>query len=74
MKAAIDTNVLAYAEGIDDPDHRRIALEVLGRMAPAGAVVAVQTLGAGQAIVIDARVPALVVAAGLLLRLVGWAV
>jgi hypothetical protein len=31
------------------------------------ALVAVQTLGAGQAIVIDARVPALVVAAGLLL-------
>lgn len=31
------------------------------------ALVAVQTLGAGQAIVIDARVPALIVAAGLLL-------
>jgi hypothetical protein len=31
------------------------------------ALVAVQTLSAGQAIVIDARVPALVVAAGLLL-------
>ncbi len=31
------------------------------------ALVAVQTLGAGQAIVIDARVPALAVAAGLLL-------
>lgn len=31
-----------------------------------GALVAVQTLGAGQQIVLDARVPALVVAAGLL--------
>jgi len=31
-----------------------------------GALVAVQTLGAGQAIVVDARVPALLVAAGLL--------
>lgn len=31
------------------------------------ALVAVQTLGAGQAIVADARVPALVVAAGLLM-------
>ena len=31
------------------------------------ALVAVQTLGAGQAIVVDARVPALLVAAGLLL-------
>lgn len=32
-----------------------------------GALVAVQTLGAGQQIVLDARVPALVVAAGLLI-------
>lgn len=31
-----------------------------------GALVAVQTLGAGQAVVVDARVPALLVAAGLL--------
>ena len=31
------------------------------------ALVAVQTLGAGQAVVVDARVPALLVAAGLLL-------
>ncbi len=31
------------------------------------ALVAVQTVGAGQAIVVDARVPALVVAAGLLI-------
>lgn len=31
-----------------------------------GALVAVQTLGAGQAIVVDARVPAVLVAAGLL--------
>jgi len=32
-----------------------------------GALVAVQSLGAGQAIVVDARVPAVLVAAGLLL-------
>lgn len=32
-----------------------------------GALVAVQTLGVGQAIVVDARVPAVLVAAGLLL-------
>lgn len=31
-----------------------------------GALVAVQSLGAGQAVVVDARVPALLVAAGLL--------
>jgi hypothetical protein len=31
------------------------------------ALVAVQTLGAGQAVVVDARIPALLVAAGLLL-------
>lgn len=32
-----------------------------------GALVAVQTLGAGQAVLVDARVPAVLVAAGLLL-------
>ena len=37
-----------------------------------GALVAVQTLAAGQQIVVDARVPAILVAAGLL-RLWGWA-
>ncbi len=35
-------------------------------MALLGALVAVQTLGVGQQIVVDARVPALLVAAGLL--------
>lgn len=32
-----------------------------------GALVAVQTLGAGQAVVVDARIPAVLAAAGLLL-------
>ena len=45
MKAAVDTNILAYAEGVDDPARGRIARDVLGRVVPAGAVVAVQTLG-----------------------------
>ena len=40
------------------PAHRRAARRAL---------VAVQTLGAGQAIVVDARIPAVLVAAGLLL-------
>lgn len=45
MKAAVDTNILAYAESIDDPEHGRIARAVLDRVVPTGAVVAIQTLG-----------------------------
>lgn len=45
MKVAVDTNVLAYAEGIDDARHAEIAREVLDRVVPTGAVAAVQTLG-----------------------------
>jgi predicted nucleic acid-binding protein len=45
VKAAVDTNVLAYAEGIDDAQHAEIAREVLDRVVPIGAVVAVQTIG-----------------------------
>jgi predicted nucleic acid-binding protein len=45
VKAAVDTNILAYAEGIDDPKHGRIARDVLNRVVPAGAAVAAQTLG-----------------------------
>jgi predicted nucleic acid-binding protein len=45
VKAAVDTNVLAYAEGIDDDARARAARQVLNRVVPTGAVVAVQTLG-----------------------------
>ena len=49
---------------LDAPRPARIA--DLLTVALLAALVAVQTLGAGQAIVIDARVPAVLVAAGLL--------
>lgn len=50
---------------LDAPRPMRIA--DLLTVALLAALVAVQTLGAGQAVVIDARVPAVLVAAGLLL-------
>jgi hypothetical protein len=49
---------------LDAPRPARIA--DLLTVALLAALVAVQTLGAGQAIVIDARIPAVLVAAGLL--------
>ena len=49
---------------LDAPRPARIA--DLLTVALLAALVAVQTLGAGQAIVVDARVPAVLVAAGLL--------
>lgn len=55
---------LVPAKALEAPRTARISdLLTVGLLA---ALVAVQTLGAGQAIVVDARVPALLVAAGLL--------
>jgi predicted nucleic acid-binding protein len=45
VKVALDTNVLAYAEGVNALDRRRLALELLGRLPTAAALVPVQTLG-----------------------------
>lgn len=56
---------LIPASWVDAPRPMRIA--DLLTVALLSALVAVQTLGAGQAIVVDARVPALLVAVGLLL-------
>ena len=53
------------AAALEAPRPARIA--DLLTVALLAALVAVQTLGAGQAIVVDARVPAVLVAAGLLL-------
>ncbi len=50
---------------LDAPRPARIA--DLLTVALLAALVAVQTLGAGQAIIVDARIPAVLVAAGLLL-------
>ncbi|MFS0867101.1 AzlD domain-containing protein [Microbacterium sp. 179-B 1A2 NHS] len=55
---------LVPARWFDAPRPARI-IDLL-TVALLAALVVVQTLGAGQAIVVDARVPALVVAAGLL--------
>lgn len=56
---------LVPAKWVEAPRPMRIA--DLLTVALLAALVAVQTLGAGQAIVVDARVPAVLVAAGLLL-------
>lgn len=45
MKAALDTNVLAYAEGVNGKKPRDMALDFLRRLHPAGTVVPVQVLG-----------------------------
>lgn len=61
MKAA---GYLVPAEVLEAPRTARIS--DLLTVALLAALVAVQTLGAGQAVVVDARVPAILVAAGLL--------
>lgn len=45
MKAAVDTNILAYAEGVNGLDRRRAALELVRRLPTAVALIPVQVLG-----------------------------
>ena len=45
MNIALDTNVLAYAEGIDDPLRRDAALETIMRLPQDRIVLPVQVLG-----------------------------
>lgn len=45
MKVALDTNVLAYAEGVNDGDRRRIVLDMLARLPRESIIVPVQVLG-----------------------------
>lgn len=45
MIVALDTNVLAYAEGVNDAARQARALEVIAALPPGGAVVPVQVLG-----------------------------
>jgi predicted nucleic acid-binding protein len=42
---ALDTNVMAYAEGLNGPAMKRTALELLERLPQASVVLPVQTLG-----------------------------
>ncbi|BAV52314.1 PilT protein domain-containing protein [Mesorhizobium loti] len=45
MKVALDTNVLAYAEGVNGAEKRDIVLELLRNLPQEAAIVPVQVLG-----------------------------
>ncbi|MCC7049483.1 MAG: PIN domain-containing protein [Alphaproteobacteria bacterium] len=45
MKVALDTNILACAEGVNGPDRRRLVLDVLRRLPTDAVVVPAQALG-----------------------------
>ena len=45
MRIALDTNVLAYAEGIDDPARKRVAVAVVKSLDPATTFIPVQVCG-----------------------------
>lgn len=45
MNVAIDTNVLAYAEGLNDETKRGVAVDLLERLVPESTLLPVQVLG-----------------------------
>jgi len=45
MRVALDTNILAYAEGVNGAGKKRTALDLLQRLPQAAVVVPVQALG-----------------------------
>lgn len=45
MKIALDTNVLVYAEGINDPIRHQAAIQLIERLQPQDCLVPVQVLG-----------------------------
>jgi predicted nucleic acid-binding protein len=45
LKVALDTNFLAYAEGVNGADRRGVALDVVRRLPAGAAVIPVQVLG-----------------------------
>jgi predicted nucleic acid-binding protein len=45
VRLALDTNVLAYAEGVNGPARKKAALEITGRLPPDSTFVPVQVLG-----------------------------
>jgi predicted nucleic acid-binding protein len=45
VKVALDTNILVYAEGINGPEKKVAAIDLLRKLPTGGAVLPVQTLG-----------------------------
>ncbi|MEI9915817.1 MAG: PIN domain-containing protein [Methylovirgula sp.] len=45
MKLALDTNILAYAEGVNGADRRSVALDLVRRLPPEAVLIPVQVLG-----------------------------
>ena len=45
MRAAFDTTVLAYAEGVNGLDHRQAGLALVARIVPGAGMIPVQALG-----------------------------
>lgn len=45
MRAALDTNILVYAEGVNGTERRGVALELLARLPQDSTVIPVQVLG-----------------------------
>lgn len=45
MRVAVDTNILAYAEGVNGADMRRMALELVEKLPESAVLLPVQTLG-----------------------------
>lgn len=45
MRVALDTNVLAYAEGVNGTERRQVALDLLRRLPQARTVIPAQVLG-----------------------------
>lgn len=45
MKAALDTNILAYAEGVNGASMKKAALDLLAKLPPNSVVLPVQVLG-----------------------------
>ena len=45
MRVALDTNILAYAEGVNGPALKRKALEIVEKLPEGAALLPVQTLG-----------------------------
>lgn len=45
MRLALDTNVLVYAEGLNDANRRTAALEVVSRLPPSDVWIPIQVLG-----------------------------
>ena len=45
MNVAVDTNILAYAEGINDAARQRAAIDIIARLSPERTFLPVQALG-----------------------------